>query len=69
MLLACLRLSATHLLRFAVMASFIFAAIVVGIQFATYTRTTIILYPSADAMTYSLQAALIPQVTVNEKEA
>ena len=31
---ACLRPSATHLLRFAVMASFIFAAIVVGIQFA-----------------------------------
>jgi hypothetical protein len=51
------------------MASFIFAVIVVGIQFATYTRTTILLYPSADAMTYSLQAALIPQVTVNEKEA
>ena len=66
MLLACLRPSATHLLRFAVMA---FAAIVVGIQFATYTRTTILLYPSADAMTYSLQAALILQVTVNEKEA
>jgi hypothetical protein len=47
------------------MASFIFAAIVVGIQFAILrVRQS----SSANAMTYSLQTALIPQVTVNEKE-